>query len=91
MEIRDRIIEKANELFMQFGIRSVSMDDIANGLGMSAALDLPTTDELFDALNECGAFVNWRRIDLGEPAILVLSYWLYAMSLGRATTSCSST
>ena len=35
MEIRDRIIEKANELFMQFGIRSVSMDDIANGLGMS--------------------------------------------------------
>lgn len=35
MEIRDRILEKANELFMQFGIRSVSMDDIANGLGMS--------------------------------------------------------
>lgn len=35
MEIRERILEKANELFMQFGIRSVSMDDIANGLGMS--------------------------------------------------------
>jgi TetR/AcrR family transcriptional regulator, cholesterol catabolism regulator len=35
MEIRNRIIEKANELFMQYGIRSVSMDDIANGLGMS--------------------------------------------------------
>jgi TetR/AcrR family transcriptional regulator, cholesterol catabolism regulator len=35
MEIRNRILEKANELFMQFGIRSVSMDDIANGLGMS--------------------------------------------------------
>lgn len=35
METRERILEKANELFMQFGIRSVSMDDIANGLGMS--------------------------------------------------------
>ena len=35
MEVRDRIIEKANELYMQYGIRSVSMDDIANGLGMS--------------------------------------------------------
>ncbi len=35
MEIKDRILLKAEELFMQFGIRSVSMDDIANGLGMS--------------------------------------------------------
>lgn len=35
MEPRDRILEKANALFMQYGIRSVSMDDIANGLGMS--------------------------------------------------------
>ncbi len=31
--------------------------------------------EIFDALNECSAFVNWRRIVAGEPAILVLSYW----------------
>lgn len=35
MENRERISEKADELFMQFGIRSVSMDDIANNLGMS--------------------------------------------------------
>lgn len=35
MEIKDRILAKAEELFMQYGIRSVSMDDIANGLGMS--------------------------------------------------------
>lgn len=35
METRNRILEKADELFMQYGIRSVSMDDIANGLGMS--------------------------------------------------------
>ena len=35
MEIKDRIQEKARELFMRFGIRSVSMDDIATQLGMS--------------------------------------------------------
>lgn len=35
MEPKERIASKAEELFMQFGIRSVSMDDIANNLGMS--------------------------------------------------------
>jgi TetR/AcrR family transcriptional regulator, cholesterol catabolism regulator len=35
METKERILVKAGELFMQFGIRSVSMDDIANNLGMS--------------------------------------------------------
>ncbi|MEQ1675431.1 MAG: TetR/AcrR family transcriptional regulator [Chitinophagaceae bacterium] len=35
MEPKERILLKAEELFMQYGIRSVSMDDIANNLGMS--------------------------------------------------------
>ncbi|MET0392747.1 MAG: TetR/AcrR family transcriptional regulator [Chitinophagaceae bacterium] len=35
MDIKERIMMKAEELFMQYGIRSVSMDDIANNLGMS--------------------------------------------------------
>ncbi len=35
MEPKERIASKAEELFMQYGIRSVSMDDIANNLGMS--------------------------------------------------------
>ncbi|MBC7873176.1 MAG: TetR/AcrR family transcriptional regulator [Ferruginibacter sp.] len=35
MEAKERISLKAEELFMQYGIRSVSMDDIANNLGMS--------------------------------------------------------
>lgn len=35
MDIRERIREKAEELFMRYGIRSVSMDDIAAQLGMS--------------------------------------------------------
>ncbi|PWT89532.1 MAG: TetR/AcrR family transcriptional regulator [Acidobacteria bacterium] len=32
---KERILEKAHELFMRYGVRSVSMDDIAAHLGMS--------------------------------------------------------
>lgn len=35
MEAKDRILQKAHELFYRFGVRSVSMDDIAAPLGMS--------------------------------------------------------
>lgn len=30
--------------------------------------------EIYEVLVDCAAFVNWRRIELGEPAILMLSY-----------------
>ena len=35
MEIKDRIIEKAGELFFQYGIKNISMDELASSLGMS--------------------------------------------------------
>jgi AcrR family transcriptional regulator len=35
MDNKERILIKSEELFMRYGIRSVSMDDIANNLGMS--------------------------------------------------------
>ncbi len=35
METQERIVNKAHELFMRYGIRSVSMDEVANHLGMS--------------------------------------------------------
>lgn len=28
-----------------------------------------------DAIIECAAFVNWRKLDQGEGAVLALSYW----------------
>lgn len=34
-DIKERIRQRANDLVMQYGIRSVSMDDIANNLGIS--------------------------------------------------------
>ena len=30
--------------------------------------------EIYDALIECSAFVNFRRIDVGEQAVLALSF-----------------
>ena len=35
IDTAERIKQKAHTLFMQYGLRSVSMDDIAQGLGMS--------------------------------------------------------
>lgn len=35
LDHKERILGKAKELFMQFGIRSVSMDDIASAMGIS--------------------------------------------------------
>ncbi len=70
MEPKERIMIKAEELFMQFGIRSVSMDDIANNLGMSKKTlyqYYADKDELVDAVigdhingiqTEC---LNWRK------------------------------
>jgi hypothetical protein len=31
--------------------------------------------DIFDALVECSAFVNYRRIEKGEPAVLALSFY----------------
>jgi TetR/AcrR family transcriptional regulator, cholesterol catabolism regulator len=53
MEPKERIRKKANDLVMQYGIRSVSMDDIAAALGMSKKTIYQfyaDKDELIDAV-----------------------------------------
>ena len=53
MEPKERIALKAEELFLQYGIRSVSMDDIANNLAMSKKtlyLYYADKDELVEAV-----------------------------------------
>jgi TetR/AcrR family transcriptional regulator, cholesterol catabolism regulator len=35
MEVKDRIQEKATELFMRYGVKSITMDEIASQLGVS--------------------------------------------------------
>jgi AcrR family transcriptional regulator len=55
MTPKEHIRISAHELFMQFGIRSVSMDDIANKVGMSKKTvyqNFADKDELVDAVVE---------------------------------------
>jgi hypothetical protein len=43
---------------------------------VSGARDLKRRcPEIYDALIECSAFVNYRRIELGQPAVLALSFY----------------
>lgn len=53
MDVKQRILEKAHELFMRYGIRSVSMDDIATTLAISKKTIyqfFTDKDELVDAV-----------------------------------------
>ncbi len=59
---------------------SLSSVHVARGdvvvLCISGATELKERcPEIYDALVECSAFVNWRRIEKGEPAVLALSFY----------------
>lgn len=46
-------------------------------IALDGAADLKTRcPEQFQAFVECSAFVNWRRLEIGEPAILVVSCYV---------------
>ena len=72
-EVKGRIQEKAEELFMQYGIRSVSMDDIAAQLGMSKKtlyqyfndkdklVDVVVDAELYKGRCECAACLQYSK------------------------------
>jgi AcrR family transcriptional regulator len=84
MEIKDRIKQKAHEMVMQFGIRSVSMDDIAAALGMSKKtiyqyyadkdelVDAVVTDELKKTVEDCEACKTGAR-DAVEEVVLSMN------------------
>ncbi len=45
-------------------------------MSLSDATDLASRcPDIYEALVECTAFVNYRKIEAGEPPVLALSYW----------------
>ena len=45
-------------------------------LSLSDAGDLASRcPDIYEAIVECSAFVNYRRMDLGERPVLALSFW----------------
>jgi AcrR family transcriptional regulator len=61
-EIKHKIIAGANELFMKYGIRSVTMDDIARHLGISKK----TIYQSFSEKDEIVAAVTKMHCDMWE-------------------------
>ena len=53
MEVRDRIIEEATKQFFQFGIRNVTMDDIAVSLGISKRTVYETFKDKSELVETC--------------------------------------
>jgi AcrR family transcriptional regulator len=53
MEVKERILQKATDLFMRYGIRSITMDEIAGQLGISKKTIyqfFTDKDEMVDAI-----------------------------------------
>lgn len=76
MEVKERILVKAHELFNRYGIRSVSMDDIAAQLGMSKkTLYLYYADKnelvnaVFDGVLQSNRAMCMESKKMGENAI----------------------
>ncbi|MEJ7736051.1 MAG: TetR/AcrR family transcriptional regulator [Chitinophagaceae bacterium] len=59
MEVQERILQKATDLFMHFGIRSITMDEIALQLGMSKK----TIYHFFADKNELADAVTMKMLD----------------------------
>ena len=77
---KERIKLRANDLFMKFGIRSVSMDDIANNLGMSKKTIYQyyaDKDELVDAVIEHEIQHNEALLNINGGKIGALSKKFY--------------
>ena len=63
-----------------------SLDDPGSGMTtVHAAADDPVVlrlddvdampQDIYEALVESSAFVNWRRLEVGETAVLALAFW----------------
>lgn len=66
MESRERILLKAHELFNKYGIRSVTMDEIATQIGMSKKTiyqSFANKDELVDAIIHDHILKNQSRCE----------------------------
>ena len=60
-------------------------------LSLSDATDLAARcPDIFDALVECSACVNYRRMDVGDPPVLALSFWMRAPNKTQQPTGAPS-
>jgi TetR/AcrR family transcriptional regulator, cholesterol catabolism regulator len=73
MDIKTRILDQASQMFFRFGIRSITMDEIAESLGMSKRTlyeNFATKEEL---LKECIEFQYRENIRLRDDIMRAFS------------------
>jgi len=66
METKDRILEQASEMFFKYGIRSITMDEIAESLGISKRTlyeSYPNKEEL---LRQCIKFKHRENLAIRD-------------------------
>lgn len=66
MELQERILLKGDELFRRFGIRSITMDDIAKQLGVSKKTiyqHYPDKDELVIAMTKLNISRHFNEVE----------------------------
>jgi len=66
MEVKERILEQASQLFLRFGIRSITMDEIAESLGMSKRTLYEHFSNKEELLTECIEFQYKENLKLRD-------------------------
>ena len=73
--MRDKILEKSNELFLNLGFKSVTMDEIASSLGVSKKTIykyFTNKTELVDTVTFVGDIITTRLVDVSQHRNFVI-------------------
>jgi len=76
MEVKERIIKKATEMFFRYGVKSVTMDDISRELGISKKtlyLHFADKDELVYQMFSCemeNDECQWNDLQVAYPNVI---------------------
>jgi RNAse (barnase) inhibitor barstar len=72
----DAWIDCMSSLDQTFSAVEVAPDQIVTLLLEEAKLLKENQPEILEAILELSAFVNWRRMEMGDPPILIVSAWV---------------
>ncbi|GHT50910.1 TetR family transcriptional regulator [Bacteroidia bacterium] len=96
MELRYRIIDEARHLFLRHGIKSMTMDDIANHLGISKRTLYEQFKDKEDLLEACMEMHSMRaddelqRIINSSENIITIMMKMYAKLLSDSNQVCKA-
>jgi AcrR family transcriptional regulator len=69
MEVKRRIIEQASNMFFRYGIRTITMDEIAESLGISKRTLYESFATKEDLLKECIEFQHSENLKMRDEVM----------------------